>query len=351
MKQYALLAAGLLIVVLSFVPVSAQQTDVDLNAIKSYLLEKIAALDASTARLVDAAQAYHDLAQTAAFDYQALWTASRVDVSSALLRARDAWLIMSPLYEQVEGIVAGVPALSEYDVILDAGASGAEDPEGGVPFDLNLPDGRVFERPGNLFGVLEATLWGTRPEFSSGIPADLNLNSEIDFGDALPDAGVLLAAAQLMQRYVRELVEQSQSWEPTVDDAFTALVVMLPTMSEYFGAWRDSRFVLGDRATRADFVVISRLADIEDILGGLQVIYDSVSPLITSVDAAQDARLRQGLADLLAYVGDLYAQEQEGRVFTPEEADLFGTEAQDRAQALTGQIAQIAALLNVNLPQ
>jgi hypothetical protein len=109
--------------------------------------------------------------------------------------------------------------------------------------------------------------------------------------------------------------------------------------------------VLGDRSTQADFVVISRLADIEDILGGLQVIYNSVSPLIAGVDAAQDAQIRRALDDLLTYVSDLYAQEQSGRVFTPEEADLFGTEAQDRAQAITGQIAQIAALLSVNLPQ
>jgi hypothetical protein len=351
MKPYALLAAAWLIVVFNLMPVSAQQTTVDLSQVKTYLLENISALDVHTARLVEAAQAYSDLAGAAAFDYAALWAVSRVDAGSALLRARDAWLIMSPLYEQVEGIVAGVPALSEYDVILDAGASGAEDPEGGVPFDLALPDGRVFERPGNLFGVLESALWGTRAEFSSGVPADLNLNSTIDFGDVLPDAGVLLAAAQLMQHYVRALIEQAQAWDPTVDDAFTALVVMLPTMSEYFGAWRDSRFVLGDRSTQADFVVISRLADIEDILGGLQVIYNSVSPLIAGVDAAQDAQIRRALDDLLTYVSDLYAQEQSGRVFTPEEADLFGTEAQDRAQAITGQIAQIAALLSVNLPQ
>ena len=39
----------------------------------------------------------------------------------ALNDARAAWLASSPLYEQIEGIVAGVPSLAEYDVILDAG--------------------------------------------------------------------------------------------------------------------------------------------------------------------------------------------------------------------------------------
>ena len=112
-----------------------------------------------------------------------------------------------------------------------------------------------------------------------------------------------------------------------------------------------SRFVAGDEATRTDFAVISRLADIQDILGGLLVVYDSVSPLVAGVDPAQDGQIGQGLADLRAYVSDLYTQEQDGRVFMPEEADLFGSEAQARAQAITGQITQAAALLNIPLPE
>jgi hypothetical protein len=150
---------------------------------------------------------------------------------------------------------------------------------------------------------------------------------------------------------VDELAAASNAWEPTTEDAFTALVVMVPTMSEYFAAWRDSRFVMGDASTQSDFVVISRLADIEDILGGLVVVYDSVSPLVTGADAAQDSQIRDGLLDLQNYVSDLYTQEQGGRVFSPEEADLFGSEAQGRAQAITGQIAQVAALLNIALPE
>jgi hypothetical protein len=331
-------------------PVLAQDT-ADLDAIKTYLVENVNRLQENTARLEEAGLDYYALAEAAGFDYEALWTNQRAAVASALLHARDAWLVASPLYEQVEGVVAGVPSLSEFDVILDAGASGAEDPEGGVPFDLTLRDGRVLERPGNLFGVLEGTLWGTREDYSSGVQADLNLNSTLDFGDALPDANVLLAAAETTNQYATDLVAASDAWQPTVEDAFTALVVMVPTMSEYFGSWRDSRFVLGDASTQADFVVISRLSDIEDILGGLSVIYDSVSPMVAGVDSAQADQIRQDLTDLQTYVSDLYTQEQGGRVFTPEEADVFGSEAQDRAQAITGQIAQVAALLNVELPE
>ena len=51
-------------------------------------------------------------------------------------------------------MVAGVPSLAQYDIILDAGAAGSEGGENVVPFDLALPDGRVLAKPGNLFGVV-----------------------------------------------------------------------------------------------------------------------------------------------------------------------------------------------------
>ena len=61
--------------------------------------------------------------------------------------------------------------------------------EGAVPFDLNLPDGRVLPKPGNLFGVTESTLWGTYPEFTiTEVEADFNHDGKLDFGEALPDA-------------------------------------------------------------------------------------------------------------------------------------------------------------------
>ena len=41
----------------------------------------------------------------------------------------------NPAYEQMEGVVAGVPSLADYDVIIDAG-SDASDPENAVPFDV-----------------------------------------------------------------------------------------------------------------------------------------------------------------------------------------------------------------------
>lgn len=344
---------ALFVCLLIVVPAAAQTetADLDLTGIRAYLQANVTNLLTAAEALETAAAEYYALAAAADFDYATLWTTDPTAVSAALIAAREAWLTASPLYEQVEGIVAGVPSLSEYDVVLDAGASGMDDSEGGVMFDLELRDGRLFERPGNLFGVLESALWGTRPAYSAGIEADLDADDEIGFSDVLPDADLLLTAAETMRGFIEALVEDAEAWEPNVTDAFTALVVMTPTMSEYFAAWRDSRFVSGDESTQTEFVVISRLADVEDILGGLLVVYEGVSPLVQTIDETQHAQILDGLTHLRGYVSDLYAEEQDGRIFTPEEADLFGSEAQSRAQAITGQIAQIAALAGIMLPE
>jgi hypothetical protein len=268
-----------------------------------------------------------------------------------VLTAREAWLAASPAYEKMEGIVAGVLTLADYDVILDAGASGAEDPEGAVPFDLELPDGTVLPQPGNLFGVLESTLWGTYAEYSSGVDLDYDIDGEIEFGEVLPDAQVLKAAADLTDSYAIELGEAANAWEPTLSDAFTSLVVMVPTMSEYFGSWKASRFVAGEASTQRDFVVISRLSDIIDILSSLQVVYAEVKPLVAEHDPDQAKQIDANLAALKDFVAGIYAEEQAGKVFTAEEADSLGAEAQDRATAIAGQVTQVAAALGIELAE
>lgn len=337
--------------VLPGVSVFAQEAEADLTAIKDYLLEKTAELKTSTEALKEASQAYYDLAEAAGWDYEALLASNEAEVIEALSAAKAAWIEASPLYEQVEGIVAGVPSLAEYDVILDAGASAEEDPEGAVPFDLTLPDGTVLPQPGNLFGLLEATLWGTRESFTSGSVADIDGSGEVDFGEVLPEANMLKGAADLIDSYTTDLVAASEAWEPTESDAFTALVVMVPTMSEYFGSWKESRFVAGEESTQETFVVISRLSDIQDILSSLQVVYEGVSPLVASAGEEQNEQIGTALEELKAYVADLYTQELDGRQFTAEEADFYGTEAQDRAMNITGQITQVAELLGIELAE
>ncbi len=338
--------AGCLGLALSFSGAAFAQND--LSAIKTYLLSKTEALVTSTGDLETLSQRYFELAAAADFDYETLWADQRAEVSSLLTAARDAWTTASPLYEQTEGIVAGTPSLAQYDVDLDAGAAAAEDPENAVSFDIALPDGQVLEKPGNLMGVTESTLYGTFADYSSGVEADLNGDGELEFSDLLPDANVLLGGAKKMAEVARNLETSAQAWEPTESDAFTALIVMVPTMNEYFASWRDSRFVEGGSSEQRDFVAISRLADIQDILGGLEIVLSSVSPQISTVDAAQSEQLAARLVGLKSYVGKVHAQEASGTRFSPEQADLLGVEAQDRATAITGQLAQVAGVLGVS---
>jgi hypothetical protein len=325
----------------------AHETHADLSGIKTYLLGKTSELKSNSAELKSASDAYYDLAKAANFDYAALWADQSAEVSKTLIDAKAAWIKASPSYEQMEGIVAGTPSLAEFDVILDAGASGAEDPESTVP-DVTLPDGRVLSKPGNLFGVLETTLWGTNPEYViADVEADLDANGTVDFGEALPDANVLKGTVDLFDQYATELDAAANAWEPTESDAFTSLVVMVPTMNEYFESWKNSRFVAGEASTQNEFVVISRLSDIQDILSSLQIVYADVKPLIVSVNADQAEQIESDLNGLKDFVADVYKQEQEGKQFTAEEADQLGAEAQNRATAIAGQIAQVAASLGI----
>src|SRR5262249_7243912 len=101
--------------------------------------------------------------------------------------------------------------------------------------------------------------------------------------------------------------------------------------------------------TETAFVAISRLSDINGIINGLDVTYNAISPAVIDADPALDAQIKAGFADLVGFVTDLYDQESAGTHFTPEQADLFGAEAQSRATKLVGQVSQAIALLGLQV--
>jgi hypothetical protein len=330
---------------------AAEVQGTDLAAIKAYLL-------GHTERLVDdagdvwtVAEEYHALAQEADFDYGRLLAQDRDQVRRLVRRAQRAFTAANPSYEEMEGVVAGVPSLAEYDVIIDAGGD-ASDPENAVPFDIETPRGRTFKQPGNFNYLIETTAFGTEPRFmAKGVEPDLDGDGRAEFGEALPDADFFVAAARGFERYAKELDASAREWTPTPSDALTALVVMTPTMSEYFAAWKNSRFVAGDKATEKAFVAASRLQDIADILGGLVLIYDNVQPLVARADRQQAKQTGQDLARLHGFAADLLAEERAGRRFTAEQADTLGSQAQQRAEAIAGQITQAAAKLDIEIAE
>jgi hypothetical protein len=330
-------------------PEPRQAAGADLGAIKSYLLDHTQALQRESASLRRDAEAYHGLARSVGFDADRLIGERRAEARELVERMQATFRRANPAYEETEGVVAGVPELADFDVILDAGGD-KSDPENAVPFSVRTPAGRTFEQPGNFFFLLETSLWGTEPRFTArGVKPDLDGDGRVRFGEALPDADFLVAAVRDFDRNVRELGAAAREWQPTAQDAFTALVVMTPTMSEYFEAWKSSRFVAGADATESGFVAVSRLQDIADILGGLVTIYDNVQGSVARVDAAQARQIGRELKGLRDYAARLQAEEAAGRRFSAQDADTLGSEAQDRAEAIAGQVSQAAGRMGIEL--
>ena len=267
--------------------------------------------------------------------------------------SKDAYAKANPAYEEMEGIVAGVPRLAQYDVDIDAG-SDASDPENAVSFSLELPDGETLKQPGNLFFVTETALYGTNPDFlAEDVKQDVDGDGKVEFGEGIPDAGHPSwprCASSTSRR--RSLDADALEFEPTPSDAFTALVIMTPTMSEYFETWKNTRFVAGEQATEPAFVAASRLSDIADILEGLVFTYDEIEPLVAEESPQQAEQTERALDDLLAYVEDLRDTEAGREASTPPRRQTrSGAEAQRRAEAIAGQVTQAAKRLGIELQE
>jgi Imelysin len=330
---------------------TAAESSADLGAIKGFLLEHTARLKDDTAEIRRGAESYHRLAKATGFDYPRLLRENRAEVRAFVNDAQTAFRRANPSYEEMEGVVAGVPELADYDVIIDAGGD-ASDPENAVPFDIETPDGRSFEQPGNFNYLIETAAFGTEPKFQAkGVKPDLDGDGRVEFGESVPDAGFYVAAAREFERYADELDAAAREWEPTPSDALTALVVMTPTMSEYFEAWKNSRFIAGRRASEKAFVAASRLQDIADILGGLTTVYAGVRPLVAEADRQQARQTGDSLERLHSFAAGLRDREARGREYTAEEADVLGARAQEEAEAIAGQITQAAAQLNIEIEE
>lgn len=323
----------------------------DLGAIKDYLLAHTERLTRDVTAIQRDAEAYHALAEKAGFDYARLLAGDRQQVRALVRRMQDGFRKANPAYEEMEGVVAGVPELADFDVIIDAG-SDASDPENAVPFSIRTPAGRTFKQPGNFNYLIETSVFGTEQAFQAeGVRPDLDGDGTVEFGEALPDADFLVAAARDFTKNARALDAAAKQWTPTLADAFNAVVVMTPTMSEYFEAWKSSRAVAGAKATEKAFVAASRLQDIADILGGIVLIYDTIDPTVARVDGAQAAQIGKDLRSLHGFATDLQRREAAGRRFTAQDADTLGSEAQDRAEAIAGQVSQAAGRLRIELAE
>jgi hypothetical protein len=334
-------------------PARAAATEApDYAGVKTYLLARSRQLVTQLNGIQARAERYHALAKRERFSYPRLWRTHRSEVASLLLGLKPAFGRAHKAYEEEEGIIAGVPSLAQYDVIMDSGTSAADDPQTAVPFDLKLPNGKVLPKPGNFFhALLEPAIWGTDARFLApgGVKPDLDRDGTVEFGEALPDANVLVATARSFVSYARKSDAAAKAWKPNASDVLTALVVMVPTVEGYFGEWKSSRAIAGAATKEKAFVAHSRLVDVHGILFSLQNVYKGVRSLVAKAGAAQSARIGTALSELTRFVDGIYLQERSGKRFTPKQADLLGGQAQKRANAIAGQISQVAGVLGIEL--
>jgi hypothetical protein len=323
-----------------------------LAAVKDYLTSHSSDLAEQAERMEEIGGEYYDLAEAANFDYAALLKDSCEEVGALLGDAKDTFVVANPAYEEMEGIVAGVPRLAHYDVDIDAG-SDASDPEGAVSFTLDLENGSKLKQPGNLFFLMETSLWGTNPDLvAKDVEPDVDCDGKVEFGEGLPDAVIFEAATEEFADQVGQLDEDAQAFEPTPSDALTAIVVMTPTMSEYFGQWKNTAFVAGQgKQSEASFVAVSRLSDIADILEGIKFTYGEMKPQIAAENQEQADQTARELDELVDFAADLRDREDGGEKFTPKQVDQLGSEAQTRAEAIAGQVTQAAKQLGIALQE
>jgi hypothetical protein len=330
----------------------SDQPDAGLTAVKSYLTEHSADLTTQTAAMKTAGNSYYDLAKANDFDYAKLLKNDCEAVNSALTDAKNAFVKANPAYEEMEGIVAGIPRTAQYDTDLDAG-SDASDPESAVSFNLTLPDGKVMKQPGNLFFLIETSLYGTNDDLIvKGVKPDVDCDGKVSFGEGLPEANAFKAAVDEMDKQANDLDKDAQDIVITPSDAFTAITVMTPTMSEYFEQWKLSSFVAGEgKQEEEGFVATSRLSDIADILTGLDFTYAEVEPLISEKNADQAEQTASELSELLSTSEDLRDREAAGEKFTARQADQLGAEMQARAERIAGQVTQAAKDLDIEIQE
>ena len=240
--------------------------------------------------------------------------------------------------------------LADYDVIIDAGGD-ASDPENAVPFDAQDARRQASSSPGNFNFLIETALFGTEPKFAAkGVKPDLDGDGKVSFGEAMPDADFYVdRRARLRQATRRELDAPARKWKPNAQDVFTALVVMTPTMSEYFERVEELALRRRREASEKAFVAASRLQDIADILGGLERIYAGVR----AADRRRSTARRRGrparACALHAFAERLRDAEAGGQHSPPSRPRRSAPRRRTRAEAIAGQISQAASRLDIEL--
>ena len=167
------------------------------SAIKDYLLAHTERLVTDTGTLRADAEAYYALAKGADFDYGKLLADKRSEVAASVKKLQDDFAEANPAYEEMEGVVAGVPVARrlrrdhrrrrrrlrprERRPVLGQDARRAH-------VQAARATSTTSSRP-----APSAPSRGSPPRASSPTST---ATASVEFGEALPDADFLVAAAR-----------------------------------------------------------------------------------------------------------------------------------------------------------
>jgi hypothetical protein len=315
--------------------------------VKGYLLGTLTKMEQASDEFLANAIAYQKLVDANGGDSTKAFAQSPDEVMRLVAALRENYKAMDSFgYETIEGIVAGVPKLSDFDVYLDAGVpkdqAGSGTPV--APVVLSLPDGSKIDREGCLFTYLiEPMLWGSNKKLV--VPVDLDHDGKIAPRESLPRADVLSAVAKDVRAKIHELNETAIAWQPSTSDYFSAIITMTPTLSGYFDDWKESRYA---PETSGKFSAISRVSDMRGIMFSVAVLYSAVYTQVAAKDLALANSIRRGFDGILAFIDRVDQREKKaGAAMTPPEVDELGEQAKQKADKLAPQVEQAAALLDL----
>ena len=314
------------------------QADETAASVKDYLLKNLEKMNVASEDFVKNSEAYAALVAANGGSVEAEYKADPKKMTQLVSKMQENYKAMDSFgYETVEGIVAGVPSMADYDVYLDAGVPAAEGPDGVAPVVLDLGNGQKIDKQGSLFTyIIEPMLWGGDKRWV--VPVDGGKKS-------LPRPEVLTAAAKDSHKKLGELLADAKAWNASVGDCFGAMVVMTPTLSDYFEDWKESRY---SKEKSGRFQAVSRVSDMRGIMGSCQVMYDAVEKQVAEKDKSLAKSVDSGFKGIMSFLDKIEKREKQGAI-EGAEIDELATQAKEKTDKLVPQIEQSAAVVGVKV--
>ncbi len=305
-------------------------------SVKEYLVKAVGEMKKASADFVKASAEYSRLVKIHGGKVVAAYEADADKLDALISRMQGDYRAMDSFgYETVEGIVAGVESLAHYDIYLDAGVPAKEGPDDVAPVTLTLDGGEKIDREGSLFTyIIEPALWGGDDRWV------------VTVGEKkLPRPEVLAAAAVDVDAKIGELLKDSEAWQASVKDCFGAMIVMTPTLSDYFEDWKESRYA---DTTSGRFQAVSRISDMKGIMSSCAVMFKAVKPSVEAKDKALAKSVDVGFDGILSFIDLLGEREKAGRI-KEAEIDELASQAKEKTDKLVPQIEQAAAVAGVKV--